>query len=32
MADDAQVCNCNGVNKGDICGAVHGGCKIASAR
>ncbi|MBC3761163.1 nitrite reductase large subunit NirB [Quadrisphaera oryzae] len=26
LADDAQVCNCNGVTKGDICGAVAGGC------
>ena len=26
MPDDAQVCNCNGVTKGDICGAVAGGC------
>jgi nitrite reductase (NADH) large subunit len=30
MADDAQVCNCNGVSKGDICGAVRGGCKSLS--
>ena len=27
MADDAQVCNCNGVNKGTIVQAVQGGCK-----
>ena len=24
LADDAQVCNCNGVSKGDICGARRG--------
>ncbi|WP_229069962.1 nitrite reductase large subunit NirB [Actinoplanes sp. DH11] len=27
MPDDAQVCNCNGVSKGAICGAVSAGCK-----
>ena len=27
MADDAQVCNCNGVSKGTIVDAVKGGCK-----
>lgn len=26
MPADSQVCNCNGVSKGDICGAVTGGC------
>ncbi|MEJ5944217.1 nitrite reductase large subunit NirB [Pseudokineococcus basanitobsidens] len=26
LDDDAQVCNCNGVTKGDIVGAVQGGC------
>ncbi|MGY2003050.1 nitrite reductase large subunit NirB [Blastococcus sp. SYSU DS1024] len=26
MPHDSQVCNCNGVTKGDICGAVSGGC------
>ncbi|MCA0143379.1 nitrite reductase large subunit NirB [Blastococcus sp. LR1] len=26
MPHDSQVCNCNGVSKGDICGAVSGGC------
>ncbi|RZU31557.1 nitrite reductase large subunit NirB [Blastococcus saxobsidens] len=26
MPADSQVCNCNGVSKGDICGAVGGGC------
>ncbi|HWS33182.1 MAG TPA: nitrite reductase large subunit NirB [Actinoplanes sp.] len=30
MADDAQVCNCNGVSKGAICGVVEGGCKTVS--
>ncbi len=30
MADDAQVCNCNGVSKGAICGAVSAGCKTVS--
>ncbi|MBB2947455.1 nitrite reductase (NADH) large subunit [Actinoplanes lutulentus] len=27
MPDDAQVCNCNGVSKGAICGVVSDGCK-----
>ncbi|MEE2522179.1 nitrite reductase large subunit NirB [Pseudarthrobacter sp. J75] len=27
LADDAQVCNCNGVSKGDLVGAVKGGCR-----
>ncbi|MEV6849682.1 nitrite reductase large subunit NirB [Actinoplanes sp. NPDC051411] len=27
MPDDAQVCNCNGVAKSAICGAVAGGCR-----
>ena len=31
LADDAQVCNCNGVSKGDICGAVKGGCQTVAA-
>ncbi|MCZ2828076.1 nitrite reductase large subunit NirB [Modestobacter sp. VKM Ac-2986] len=26
LPHDSQVCNCNGVTKGDICGAVAGGC------
>ncbi|CAM2879042.1 nitrite reductase large subunit NirB [Skermania piniformis] len=26
LADDVQVCNCNGVTKGDIVGCVRGGC------
>ena len=31
MADDAQVCNCNGVTKGAIGACVSGGMKSASA-
>ncbi len=31
LADDAQVCNCNGVSKADICGAVKGGCATVTA-
>ncbi len=27
MADDAQICNCNGVSKGAIVNAVKGGCR-----
>jgi nitrite reductase (NADH) large subunit len=27
LADDAQICNCNGVSKGDIARVVKGGCK-----
>jgi nitrite reductase (NADH) large subunit len=27
MPDDTQVCNCNGVSKAAICGAVAGGCR-----
>jgi nitrite reductase (NADH) large subunit len=27
LADDAQVCNCNGVSKGAICDTVHAGIK-----
>jgi nitrite reductase (NADH) large subunit len=27
MPDDTQVCNCNGVAKAAICGAVAGGCR-----
>jgi nitrite reductase (NADH) large subunit len=30
MADDDQVCNCNGVSKGAICSVVQGGCKTVS--
>ena len=30
MADDAQVCNCNGVSKGAICATVNSGCKTVS--
>ncbi|GLY00564.1 nitrite reductase large subunit NirB [Actinoplanes sp. NBRC 101535] len=30
MPDDAQVCNCNGVSKGAVCGAVASGCKTVS--
>ncbi|MEV6347860.1 nitrite reductase large subunit NirB [Actinoplanes sp. NPDC051851] len=30
MPDDAQVCNCNGVSKGTICGVVAGGCGTVS--
>jgi nitrite reductase (NADH) large subunit len=30
LADDAQVCNCNGVSKGDICTTVHGGVTTVS--
>ncbi len=31
LADDAQVCNCNGVDKGTLVGAVKGGCKTVAA-
>src|SRR3712207_9469001 len=31
MPADSQVCNCNGVAKGDICGAVAGGCGSVGA-
>ncbi|GIG30768.1 nitrite reductase large subunit NirB [Cellulomonas marina] len=31
LSDEAAVCNCNGVSKGDICGAVHGGCKTVGS-
>ena len=31
LADDAQICNCNGVSKADICGAVAGGCTTVAA-
>jgi nitrite reductase (NADH) large subunit len=31
MPADSQVCNCNGVSKGDICGAVAGGCGSVGA-
>ncbi|XVV17048.1 nitrite reductase large subunit NirB [Actinoplanes sp. CA-131856] len=30
MADDEQVCNCNGVSKGTICSTVQSGCKTVS--
>jgi nitrite reductase (NADH) large subunit len=30
MADDTQVCNCNGVSKGTICATVQSGCKTVS--
>jgi nitrite reductase (NADH) large subunit len=29
MDDSVQVCNCNGVSKGDICSAVGDGCSLA---
>ncbi|MCF6508286.1 NAD(P)/FAD-dependent oxidoreductase [Blastococcus sp. MG754426] len=31
MPADSQVCNCNGVSKGDICGAVAAGCGSVGA-
>jgi len=31
LADDAQVCNCNGVTKGSICAAVKAGARSMSA-
>jgi nitrite reductase (NADH) large subunit len=31
LADDAQVCNCNGVSKSDISRVVKGGCRTVSA-
>jgi nitrite reductase (NADH) large subunit len=30
LADDAQVCNCNGVTKGALKNAVDGGCKTVN--
>lgn len=30
LADDAQVCNCNGVSKGDLVGCVRGGVTSVS--
>jgi nitrite reductase (NADH) large subunit len=30
LADDVQVCNCNGVTKGDIVACVRGGCTSVS--
>ncbi|GIE94668.1 nitrite reductase large subunit NirB [Paractinoplanes rishiriensis] len=30
MADDDQVCNCNGVSKGTICSTVESGCKTVT--
>ncbi|SOE03398.1 nitrite reductase large subunit NirB [Blastococcus haudaquaticus] len=31
MPADSQVCNCNGVSKGDLCGAVADGCTSVGA-
>jgi len=31
LPHDSQVCNCNGVTKADICGAVAGGCGSVGA-
>ncbi|WP_068427379.1 nitrite reductase large subunit NirB [Piscicoccus intestinalis] len=31
LADDAQVCNCNGVSKGEIVASVRGGCRSLGA-
>ena len=31
LADDVQVCNCNGVTKGDLCAAVEGGARTLGA-
>ena len=31
LADDAQVCNCNGVSKAALVHAVEGGCKTVNA-
>ncbi|SOC50499.1 nitrite reductase (NADH) large subunit [Blastococcus aggregatus] len=31
MPADSQICNCNGVSKGDICGAVADGCGSVGA-
>nr|MDT0657489.1 nitrite reductase large subunit NirB [Micromonospora sp. DSM 115978] len=31
LDDGAQVCNCNGVSKGDLVATVHGGAKTVSA-
>ncbi len=31
MPDDAQICNCNGVSKGAIVGALRSGCKTFKA-
>ncbi len=31
LADDAQVCNCNGVSKGALVSAVRGGCRSVPA-
>ncbi|WP_250008648.1 nitrite reductase large subunit NirB [Actinoplanes sp. M2I2] len=30
LADDEQVCNCNGVSKGAICSTVQSGCRTVS--
>ncbi|MCW4352270.1 nitrite reductase large subunit NirB [Hoyosella sp. YIM 151337] len=33
LPDDAQICSCNAVTKGDICGAIaNGACDIASVK
>ena len=31
LPDDAQICNCNGVSKGAIVGALRGGCRTLKA-
>jgi nitrite reductase (NADH) large subunit len=31
LADDAQVCNCNGVSKAALVHAVEGGCRTVNA-
>ena len=31
LPDDAQICNCNGVSKGAIVGALRGGCRTFKA-
>jgi nitrite reductase (NADH) large subunit len=31
LPDDTQICNCNGVSKGDLVGCVGGGCESVSA-
>ncbi|OAK56683.1 nitrite reductase large subunit [Rhodococcoides kyotonense] len=33
LPDDAEICSCNGVTKGAICGAIEGGaCDLASVK
>ncbi|GGC66610.1 putative nitrite reductase [Hoyosella rhizosphaerae] len=33
LPDDAQICSCNAVTKGDICGAIeNGACDVASVK